>query len=643
MLKWKEASKLNYLKALYETYENSQNEVGKVATKPAKDGTPIEYMLLPISHTTQTAHIEITINLAGDLIKAEAIDKASTILPFTEESGSRAGKKFAPHVLHDKLMYVAGDYCEYTGEDDKADAFQKYIEQLRDWCESPYAHPHVTAIYHYVKQGRLIADLISERVLHAENHRLLKQWTNTELEKPKIFSVLAGEQSSAFVRFVIHEPEQQIPLLWRNEEVFNAYIAYYNTKLKKQDICYVSGEIAPMIERHPNKLRNSGDKAKLISANDGTGYTYRGRFKDSVQAANISYDVSQKAHNALKWLIERQGKQIDGRVFLVWGSQYLDMFPATDDLFELDLENLFQETPTEEEKVQTREVLAEKYRHLLVGRQKNMSFEELENEKVYILTLDAATPGRIAVLYYRDFQIWTYFERLSEWHRTTSWRQTRKKGDQWIEFEGSPSFYTIAHAAFGPRPSDKVVKGVMERLLPCVLDGRNIPLDIIRSSVVRASNPQFYEQNWEWEQVLTVACALVKKHYQKEGWQVALNTETTDRDYLFGRLLAVADVLERSALGRDENRATNALRYMNMFQSNPQRTWSTIQRNLQPYQMKLREKGIRYSKLIDEIAAKFEYDDFNNKPLSGKYLLGYYSQRQDLYTKKEDKEGEEQS
>ncbi|KOY83398.1 type I-C CRISPR-associated protein Cas8c/Csd1 [Lysinibacillus macroides] len=636
---------MSYLQALYETYENSKDEVGKVIAKPMKDGKFVEYMLLPISHTTQTAHIEVTLNLAGDFIRADVIDKVSTILPFTEESGSRAGKKFAPHVLHDKLMYIAGDYCQYTGEDDKAEAFHKYIEQLRNWCESPYAHPHITAVYHYVKQGKVIADLINEGVLYADNNRLLKKWTNTEEEKPKIFSVLTGDQESAFVRFAIHEPEQHIPPLWRNEEVFNAYIDYYNTKLKDKDICYVSGKIVPMIERHPNKLRNSGDKAKLISANDGTGYTYRGRFKDSLQAANISYDVSQKAHNALKWLIERQGKQIDGRVFLVWGSKYVDMLPATDDLFEqdFDLEEALEETSIEEEHVQTREALARKYRHLLVGVQKDMSFEQLADEKVYVLTLDAATPGRMAVLYYRDFQIWEYFKRLREWHRATSWRQVRKKENNWVEFYGSPSFYTIAYAAFGPRPNDKVVKGVMERLLPCVLDGRNIPLDIIRSAIVRASNPQFYEQNWEWEQVLTVACALVRNHFKKEGWQVALNTETTDRDYLFGRLLAVADVLERSALGKDEKRATNALRYLNMFQSNPLRTWSTIQRNLQPYQMKLREKGIRYSILIDEIAMKFEYEDFNNKPLSGKYLLGYYSQRQDLYTKTEDKEGEDQS
>lgn len=93
-------------------------------------------------------------------------------------------------------------------------------------------------------------------------------------------------------------------------------------------------------------------------------------------------------------------------------------------------------------------------------------------------------------------------------------------------------------------------------------------------------------------------------------------------------------MLERNALGKEENRPTNALRYMNAFSRHPARTWATIQRNLQPYQMKLREKGIYYTKLIDEIGAQMEIQDFTDTPLTGKYLLGYYSQRQALYSKK---------
>ncbi|MBK3496457.1 type I-C CRISPR-associated protein Cas8c/Csd1 [Viridibacillus sp. YIM B01967] len=630
---------MSYLRALYETYENNLDKAGEIEPKITRDGKKmIEYTLLPISHTTQTAHIEVTVDMNGDLFEAKVLDKVSVILPFTEESGSRAGKNYVPHMLHDKLMFVAGDFVQYTGQEDKKEGYQKYIKQLQAWCESPYNHPDINTIYKYVKKGTLIQDLISSKILHIDGlGKLLKKWSvKSEEPKPEIFSVLTGDQESAFVRFNVHHPGAVTDDVWKNKDIFKSYIDFYNTKLKDSDICYVTGDVSPIVERHPNKLRNSGDKAKLISGNDSSGFTFRGRFMNTNEVANISYDVSQKAHNALKWLIDKQGRTIDGRVFLVWGSKNIDVPQVSENLADSSnsiLLNLF-ELP-KDNKTGTRSGLANKYTQLLSGIGKNIDIKLAEESKVYILTIDAATPGRLAVLNYRDLDINEYFERLLTWHDSCSWRHMRKVENEWKEFYGSPSFYTIAHAAYGPRPSDKVVKGVMERLLPCVMDGRQIPLDIVQNAIQRASNPLAFEGTWEWQQALSVACSIVKKQCEGEDYTVALDKTNTERDYLYGRLLAVADVLERNALGKEENRPTNAIRYMNAFARNPERTWSTIQANLQPYIMKLREKGTFFTKLIDEIGSQFNYEEFNNKSLSGKYLLGFYSQRQDLYTKKD--------
>lgn len=120
---------------------------------------------------------------------------------------------------------------------------------------------------------------------------------------------------------------------------------------------------------------------------------------------------------------------------------------------------------------------------------------------------------------------------------------------------------------------------------------------------------------------------------------MGLNESLNDRDYLFGRLLAVADVLERAAL--DDNRATNAIRYMNAFQRHPARTWATIQSALQPYQAKLGANATYWTKIIDEVASRIPVEEFNNKPLSHLYLLGFYSQRHALYQKRKDKESDQ--
>lgn len=81
-------------------------------------------------------------------------------------------------------------------------------------------------------------------------------------------------------------------------------------------------------------------------------------------------------------------------------------------------------------------------------------------------------------------------------------------------------------------------------------------------------------EKWEWEKTLSIACALINT---MEGYQLVLDKENQDRDYLFGRLLAIADVLERNALNTSDQRATNARRYMNSFSQHPERTWRTIQ------------------------------------------------------------------
>ena len=45
-----------------------------------------------------------------------------------------------------------------------------------------------------------------------------------------------------------------------------------------------------------------------------------------------------------------------------------------------------------------------------------------------------------------------------------------------FRFYGAPAPKDIAFAAYGPRASDKIVKGLMERMLPCIIDESQIPL-----------------------------------------------------------------------------------------------------------------------------------------------------------------------
>ncbi|MGG5251940.1 type I-C CRISPR-associated protein Cas8c/Csd1 [Neobacillus sp. SM06] len=619
---------MSWLLNLYETYESNLDQVG-VVEKKSNDR---EFTLLPIAHTTQNAHIEVDITEDGAFHSARVIDKdeMNTLIPCTEESANRAGSKIAPYPLHDKLSYVAGDFVAYGGKIKKEEPFTYYIAQLKEWAESPYAVSKVKSIYNYLSKKTLIKDLVDAKVLYLdEKGHLIEGWDKKyEIlykEKPQIFSVVTGGQDSAFIRFNVYSSQKLLTDVWKDRELYDSFIRFYQDLLGAADLCYVTGNFMPSTDKHANKIRNAADKAKLISANDTSGFTFRGRFNKSNQVASISYEVSQKAHNALKWLINRQGKTIDQRVFLVWGNDDLNIPDVTEDTFAID------PVPIEKhERISyTNQEFAREIAKALDGYKNDLSTKSVVN----ILILDSATTGRMAVLYYRNMYKELYLDRLKSWHSTCAWlhRYRKEENGDYAQFFGAPATKDIAFAAYGPKANEKIVKGLMERMLPCITDNKEIPLDIVKSAINRSSNPVSMEK-WEWEKTLSITCALVNK---KEGYNVTLDTENNERDYLFGRLLAIADVLERRALGSEENRSSNAIRYMNSFSKNPARTWKTIQEGLQPYQARLGTKARYLSSLIDEVASKINYADFNNKPLSGKYLLGFYSQRHELYQKKE--------
>ena len=114
---------------------------------------------------------------------------------------------------------------------------------------------------------------------------------------------------------------------------------------------------------------------------------------------------------------------------------------------------------------------------------------------------------------------------------------------------------------------------------------------------------------------------------------MALEEQRNSRDYLYGRLLAVAEKIESMALYfAKEKRETTAARLMQRFADRPFSTWRTIEMSLTPYKSRINAKapGLLngYSELIDEICCQFQTDEFKqDNRLSGEFLLAYHCQR----------------
>lgn len=633
--------------SLYETYNANEEIAGKTLIKEYRNGNQKEYMLLPIAHTTQTAHIEITVDVNGDFFSAEAIDKEITVLPFTEDSGSRAGKVVKPHIIHDKLSYVAGDFAKFTGENDKREAFEKYRQQLKNWVESSYSHPTIQAVYNYISKGTLIADLVQEKVLFCgEDGLLMKKWTGENDDKPKIFKEITGDQSAAFIRFRVHEVGKHTAAPWEDTELFECYTKYYLSLEREKGLCFVIGKEKPLALSHPNKIRNSGDKAKLISSNDTSGFTFRGRFSAADEAMSISYEASQKAHNALKFLIDRQGVSIESRVFLLWGDRQLDLpsvHEPDDSLLGYDLSDLIEK----EKEAYSKDIIAAKFSKLIRGYSEE-KISEKDLQMVHIVELDAATPGRMAVLNYRSLDLEAYLKKISTWYQRMLWDKTYYHAEEktWKHTIGTFTLRDIVEKVYGPRPDSKMVMEGISKLYACVLRQAKIPNDLVKKLYQRSCMPQAYGY-MEYRQLLQVASVVITDKYREEGFGMTLQEENQNRSYLFGRLLAVLDVFEERQLKEtNNNRQTNALRYMTAYSTKPSAVFKTIFTQLQPYFSKAAmqvstegkwSKNDFVQKKIGDIMSQFTEGDFNNHPLDEQFILGYYNQRSYEYTKKGEK------
>jgi CRISPR-associated protein Csd1 len=261
-----------------------------------------------------------------------------------------------------------------------------------------------------------------------------------------------------------------------------------------------------------------------------------------------------------------------------------------------------------------------------------------DSEDVMVMGLDSATPGRMAVTFYRELKASEFLDRIQRWHNALSWPQNLSK-DQ--HFVGAPAPRDIAEAAYGRRIDDKLKKATVERLLPCIIDGRDLPKDLVDLTIRRSFNRVGMDA-WEWEKCLGIACSLFKGFHHQRGYAMALEEDRKTRDYLYGRLLAVAEHIESRALYiAGEKRDTMASRLMQRFADHPHSTWRTIELSLKPYMSRLRNSRggflAEMERILDELIASFSSDDskesfVNDHPLSGEFLLGYHCQRQSLRT-----------
>lgn len=613
---------MGWIEKLYSTYQACADRI-----------EPVGRDLWPVSHFVKNAHLEVAIDGAGRFRRARVLGyhEAPTLIPATEDSAGRTSGEES-HPLCEELSYCAADLPNGS-----PGRFAAYKALLGKWCASDASHPKAQAVLAFVSRGNLWSTLHAQGVFPVAVE-------DAKGRKVKV------EDGKVFVRWLVETSGDPCSATWEDQTLIDSWQRFDAEQSNQIGLCMVLGEETRLTVNHPRFIRYPGDGAKVISSNDFDGFTFRGRFTDvkkdfekkarkkafkPLQGCGVSFDVSQKAHAALRWLIRRQSYRTDEQVYVAWavaGKPIPD--PWADSLSIFGIEADAPHEPEEDQAAigDAGQAFALRLRRAMVGYSAKLD----PTDDIVVMGLDSATPGRIAIIYYRELKGSEFLARIEAWHSAHAWAQNfgEKK-----HFTGAPAPHDIADAAFGRRLDDKLRKVTVERLLPCIVDGQTLPRDLMASAVRRAGNRAGLE-HWEWEKVLGIACGLFRGWSKSQGkeYAMALEEDRTSRDYLYGRLLAVADNIERFALtAAEKNRDTMAGRLMQRFADRPFSTWRSIELALVPYRMRLRASdtsaGFLWNreKLIDEIHCRFTSDDFtDDSPLSGEFLLGYHCQRAKL-------------
>ena len=659
---------MSWMQKLYRTYEYVQEQ-----------GLNDEDLALPF-HMSKAVHLKVILNDKAELVGVERFDvKKQVPIQVTEKSSKRAGSTIASYGLHDSLQYIAktagnyltieylskvadkdngkkwkeflagtDEYKQKFADTEKAkykDCFEFYEKQLSGWAEFGKLK-EINIVLQYIQKGSLIEDLLEKQIFSF---------------KDNILSAGKDDPFSLTIVWAVEISNDPHSDLWSKNSIKKQWIDYQESQSGEEreqpELCYITGKRDYAAKAYPKIEGN----AKLVSANDTSGFTFLGRFLSDKQAVALGRDVSQKAFNMLKWLIKRQGIRNGDQVTVAWAISGKPVpSPMKDISSEIDWDNLdisavenpdefssqtSSEQPSPDWSVNIGRAAAQIIKKKLHGYQAELK----AHEQISLIMLDSATPGRMALTYYQEFLPADYFANLDAWIDDFSWYQrysievpNGKKTDKRTQWRFvPPSPYSIAEAVYGKSLSDTLKKQLYARLLPVIAGGTSVPIpeDLVRQSFQAACNPNGCE-NWEWQRNIGVACALYKgwraRHHdlsQRRTYPMSLDTQNCSRDYLYGRLLAVAENTESYALYlAGEKRATTAERYMQRFAEHPFATWRNIELALKPYQERLRNNGKDTgAQAIGEIMELFATDDFTcDDKLSGEFLLGYHCQKMEI-------------
>lgn len=206
-----------------------------------------------------------------------------------------------------------------------------------------------------------------------------------------------------------------------------------------------------------------------------------------------------------------------------------------------------------------------------------------------------------------------------------------------------PSPWWILRELAPQRDSRNISPLLSGQLLKAILGNRPYPRTLLTSAIerVRADSDSDKGKKINYLRAAIIKAYLVRN--AKQEIQMTLDKDNTDIGYRLGRLFAIVERIQEQAVPGAN--ASVKDRFFGSASATPARTFPIILRNAQHGLAKIRKENhglaVYYEKGIQEITAGIDPKDGFPASLAlekqGMFILGYYQQRQAMFTKNEDK------
>lgn len=249
------------------------------------------------------------------------------------------------------------------------------------------------------------------------------------------------------------------------------------------------------------------------------------------------------------------------------------------------------------------------------------------DDRFFILGL-SPNSARIAVVYWNEVPLKEFAGLINRHFDDMEIADTRKDKKPYMGLHS-----ILGNVTLGGKSSD-ATPNLPDAVVKSIFQGLPYPASLFQSCIRRIRAEQ---------SVNIVRAAIIKAYLNRlndnnnKKVSVMLDKENQNQGYLCGRLFAVLDKIQEDANGIHTIRE----RYINSASATPAMVFATIL-NLSTHHLeKLTPSGlVRYEKLKQEIISKLDADGFPahlDLQDQGRFFVGYYHQRQDLFTSKEDK------